>query len=180
MIRGNKRIDTIYKENAMKLLLHSRETSSIFGKLKLVLTYVVLLGITLNFWGITLNAVVVMANNNIMPVISEHEDVIVGNVGTERQFITDGKLMFLSDRHRIVFPEIEDVIPTKGIGKPIRWWAKQLDYPIEGGISIVSVGDLMRWSGTILFLSLISLLILSIPNHAAMNIRVTGNWRGQQ
>ena len=99
--------------------------------------------------------------------------------GTQRAYVEDGKLLFLSDRIRIHFTSIEDSIPSGFAGKALRWWIKHLNFPAEGGLNIVSIGDLMRWAGTLLFLPLLPILVFLIPFRARANVRRYGNWRGK-
>ncbi len=138
----------------------------------------VMFGFSLNFWGINANGIVTLANNQTMPVVNDKFDLIMPQAGTERAYVEDGKLLFLADRIRIHFSAIEDQIPSGVAGKAARWWIKHLDYPAEGGLNIVSVGDLMRWVGTLLFLPLLPLLVILIPFRARANVRRYGNWRG--
>ena len=141
-----------------KELMLSRERTTM-GLVDMTLTLLVIIGLALNAWGIVMNGAVVEANNGVMPVIVEIPGIITTNTGTPREFVDDGKLLLLADRVRIDFPDWEGKIPHGAAGSAIRWWGKWLDYPFEGGVNIVSVGDLSRWTGTILFLLGNALLI---------------------
>ncbi len=138
----------------------------------------VMFGFSLNFWGINANGIVTLANDQTMPVISDKLDVILPQAGTERAYLPQGELLFLADRIRIHFVAIEDRIPNGIVGKAARWWITHLDFPAEGGLNIVSIGDIMRWVGTLLFLPLLPFLVILIPFRARSNMRTYGNWRG--
>lgn len=139
--------------------LKLRRERSTWGFVDTALTLLVVIGLALNAWGIVMNGVVIEANNGVMPVIVEIPGIIITNTGTPREFVDDGKLLLLADRVRIDFPDWEDKIPHGAAGSTIRWWGKWLAYPFEGGVNIVSIGDLSRWTGTILFLLGNALLI---------------------
>ena len=160
------------------MLLKLQAVKSRGEKFMLGFALFVMFGFSLNFWGIDANGIVTLANNNTMQVISDKFDLFIPQAGTERAYVEDGKLLFLSDRIRIHFTDIQDHIPSGFAGKAARWWIKHLDFPSEGGLNIVSIGDLMRWVGTLLFLPLLPLLVVLIPFRARANIRRHGNWRG--
>ena len=148
-------------------------------KFLLGLTLFVLFGFSLNFWGINANGLVVLSNDNIMPVVTDHKAMIIPGEGTPRLFVPDGNFLLLADRIPINFPSIEDRVPSGFVGKIFHWWSKHLDFPSEGGLNLVSIGDLMRWVGTILFLPLLPILVILIPIRARANMRTYGNWRGK-
>ena len=148
-------------------------------KFMLAFALFVMFGFSLNFWGINANGIVTIANNQTMPVVSEKFDLIMPQSGTERAYLEDGRLLLLADRFRIDFPQIEDHIPSGPFGRALHWWITHLNYPAEGGLNIVSIGDVMRWVGTILFLPLLPLLVILIPFRARANMRMYGNWRGK-
>lgn len=118
----------------------------------MILALIVATGIVLSAWGVVANFTVVAANNGVMPVISSRPGFIIDTGGTPRRFVPNGKLLFLADRVRIDFPDWEKHIPGGSVGQAINWWGKWLEYPFDGGIYIVSIGDIFRWSGSILFL----------------------------
>ncbi|OGZ19359.1 MAG: hypothetical protein A2494_02555 [Candidatus Lloydbacteria bacterium RIFOXYC12_FULL_46_25] len=136
------------------------EEISLWGKLDLTITLFLILGLALNSWGIVFNAVTVMANDDTMPVITTKHVVLLENEGVPRILTNKGNLLLLADRIEIDFPDIERHIPRGHTGKAVRWWGKWLNYPFEGGKNFVSCGDLMRWSGSALFLIMIPLIIL--------------------
>ncbi len=139
--------------------LNLRRERTKWGFVDTALTLLVVIGLALNAWGVVMNGIVVEVNDGVMPVIVDIPGIITTNAGTPRQFVDDGKLLILADRVRIDFPNWEDEIPRGAIGSAIRWWGKWLDYPFEGGVNIVSIGDLCRWLGTVLFLLSNALLI---------------------
>jgi hypothetical protein len=122
----------------------------------------VLLGIALSFGGISLNGLVRIANGGSMPIIGE-PDVLVNVDERQRHYVKegDGKLLFLADCIRINFPEVR--LPDKKSWAKLYEFAKLLDYPLEGGPNLVSIGDLMRWIGAVLLLLIIPLILLRIP-----------------
>ncbi|OGZ06056.1 MAG: hypothetical protein A2845_01420 [Candidatus Lloydbacteria bacterium RIFCSPHIGHO2_01_FULL_49_22] len=123
-----------------------------WGLVDTMLALLVVTGLALNAWGIVMNGVVVEVNDGVMPVISETPGFIMTNYGTPRKFVSDGKLLFLADHIRVDFPDWEKYIPEGAPGIAIRWWGKWLDYPFEGGVNLVSIGDICRWMGSLLFL----------------------------
>lgn len=159
------------------IMLHPVKT---FGeRVSLAITIIGILGITLNFWGIVFNGIVVIANDDVMPVMTEASNVSPDQPGTKRQAMTEGNLMLLSDRFLIDFPSIDEQIPNGYPGKATRWWAKYTLYPTDGGKYFVSIGDVMRWTGTILFLLLVPLVITLIPFQISSALRSGRNWRGR-
>ena len=109
-----------------------------------LLVLFMIVAICMYFWGTTLNGVVALANGGSMPVDGE-PDVFTGNSNIPHHFIKDGdaKLLFLGDVIKIRFPEIK--IPERGLGSKLSEVAKLVDYPVEGGLNYVSIGDLLRW-----------------------------------
>ena len=118
----------------------------------------VILGLALNAWGIVSNGVVVMANGGTMPVVvgetSEHIlHIIAENMGGYQHSVTSqGQLLFLADIFRINFHDVTPYVPNGIFGRAVMWWSKWLDFPIDGGLNFVSIGDLMRWIGSANFL----------------------------
>lgn len=121
-----------------------------------------ILGIALFFVGTSLNMLVLFANGGSMPVVSKADFIVVTD-GRPRHHADVGSanLLFLADHIVIDFPEIP--LPKGKTGEWIGEAVHLVDYPIEGGLNIVSVGDLMRWGGVALFLLMIPLLLVRIP-----------------
>lgn len=137
----------------------------------LTITLIVIIGLGAYYWGIAFNALIVTLNDGTMPVISERPGIIVNDSGVLRQFAdNDSKLLFLADRFRIDFPAIETRIPKGVAGDAFRFWATYTDYPVEGGVNIVSIGDMLHWGGSALFLFGLPLLFCRIPFHARKRI----------
>ena len=149
-------------------MFHPTETA--LGRLSLKVVFVVLLGVALNYWGIASNAFVVQMNNGAMPVLLNDDGLLVTMITEDhemtRHIARDGNFMLLADRFRIEFPSIKDRIPGGMLGNAIHWWANYLLYPIEYGVYFVSIGDLMRWLGSALFLVATPVLVLLIPFQA--------------
>lgn len=133
-----------------------------WNHIDLVVTLLLILGLALNAWGIVLNATVTIVNNDTMPVITETYIVLLENRGTPRLILSEGNLLLLADRIRIDFPDIQKSIPGEPLSSVVHWWSKWLCYPLEGGLYMVSIGDCMRWSGTIIFLLMIPLILVAI------------------
>lgn len=120
-------------------------------------------GIAMYFWGTTLNGIVSIANNGSMPIDGE-PDVFVSHNEIPRHFAKEGgsaKLLFLSDRIRVDFPEVK--IPKGKLGEVFQEIAVLLDYPLEGGLHRISIGDMLRWVGATLFFFFTFLLLVRIP-----------------
>ncbi|GEM_PF-5096899 len=132
-----------------------------WGYIDTAMVLLVLIGLALNAWGIVMNGVVVIVNNDVMPVITDKPIIILTDYGTPRKFVPDGKLLMLADRIIFDFPVWNGYVPDGISGKIIHWWGKYLDYPLEGGLNIVSIGDICRWIGSILFLLVTPIIILS-------------------
>jgi hypothetical protein len=148
-------------------------------KLLITILYLILIGVSLNYWGTVANAVVLFENGGIMPIVTGGEkNYILLNDGSRREFMEEGKLLFLADRFLIDFPVWENSIPDGMAGKAIQTWITYLDYPIEGGTNIVSAGDIMRWAGSALFLLLLPLLIFAIPLAVIASMSMGESWRG--
>lgn len=143
----------------LKNTLSLTRDHTMWGLVDTILTLLVVVGLALNAWGIVMNAVVVEANDGVMPVIFDQPALITTDYGTPRRFVHDGKLLFLADTIAINFPNLEKYIPEGRSGNPITWWGKWLDYPFEGGLNLVSIGDISRWVGSLLFLTGNMLLI---------------------
>lgn len=138
----------------------------------LLLTMFVVIGLALNAWGVVMNAVVVEANDGVMPVVLDEPEIIIQSEGTPRLFVPGGKLLVLADRIRIDFPNWEKHIPSGVVGAPIVWWGKWLGYPLEGGLYIVSIGDACRWLGSLMFLLGNAILIPLVLWRLKKNARV--------
>lgn len=134
---------------------------STWARADIFITLLLILGLTLNAWGIVFNATVVMANKDTMPVITEQPIFLLKNNGVPRVLTNEGNLLLLADRIKINFPDMRKHVPSGPMGIAVRWWSKWLDYPLEGGLNMVSVGDLMRWSGSIIFLLMIPIIIIA-------------------
>ena len=145
-----------------ELRLSRKNARSPQSRTDLMVTLVLILGLALNAWGIVFNGAVVITNNDTMPVVTERPIVLLENSGVPRTLISEGNLLLLADRIRINFPDIRTSVPGGYLGKSVRWWSKWLDYPLEGGLNMVSIGDLMRWSGTAVFLLLIPVILVRI------------------
>lgn len=153
-----------------------------WGKLDLLVTMLFVIGLALNAWGVVANGLVCEMNGGVMPVfmtdsplaVLAEEDRHNHRIVDEGQMIPASdrlgqeiRLAALSDWIKIDFPDLTASVPKDHLGKMVRWWAKWLDYPLEGGVNMVSIGDLMRWSGTACFLLLFVLLIPLIVRRIA-------------
>jgi hypothetical protein len=128
------------------------------------LAVLVVIGIAMHFWGVALNAAVMLANGGSMPVIGlTAMDLVMNDDGLKRRAVFDGnaKYPLLADRLRIDLPDI--AVTGKAPGKIVSKWAELLDYPLEAGEYIASIGDILRWLGSALFLVMLPVLIVRIP-----------------
>jgi len=140
-------------------------------KFDLAVTLLFLFGICLHYWGITANMVVTTVNNNMMPVITESHTIIIPDQGIFQHTTETGNLILLSDWIRIDFPFIENEIPDGNFGNAFRWWTTYFGYPTDGGIYMVSIGDLMRWTGgSLIFILLTPLVMFLIPRRMYLNL----------
>lgn len=131
-------------------------------RVDLSVTALLLCGICLHYWGIVANMIVIAANNNAMPVIVEPGEMIVPDQGVFMDTTRSGNLLLLSDWVRIDFPHIEDTIPEGKIGEAFTWWAIHLRYPLAGGVYMVSIGDMMRWLGSLILICITPVVVLLI------------------
>ena len=139
-----------------------RSTKSFWGRFDRLLVFCMILGIGMSYWGISLNGMVIAANNGSMPITSE-PDVLVNTDGVARHYAKEGsaELLILADRTRIYFEEIKT---REGwLWGRFNEWARWVKYPIEGGLNMVSIGDILHWAGSALYLLIIPLLCLRIP-----------------
>lgn len=134
-----------------------------FYKLGYGLALIVILGLALNFWGAVLNQSALLLNDNKMPVAESvfiqiaDNDKIVHKSASET---TSGYILI--DWIPIHFSEIKQ--PENSFLSFVHHvYAVYLNYPVEGGLNMVSIGDLMRWIGATLFLLFLVPLILTIP-----------------
>lgn len=132
-------------------------------RLDLSLALAMMNAIALFFWGTAFNAAVVIANGGSMPVT--HDDIIINIVSSDGRARhsareNEARLTYLTDRLTIRFPAV--TIPDNSAGDVLHTVAKLVDYPVEGGLNIVSVGDLLRWMGTGLGLIMLPLLLIRI------------------
>lgn len=123
-----------------------------WGAIDTLIVSLVIIGLGLHAWGIVMNAVVVIANNGIMPVVYNEPLLLIPEPGIIHQQMSNGSMLLLSDWIRIDFPDWQKHIPTGTTGAAIHWWGKFLNYPFAGGVNFVSIGDLSRWAGSLLFL----------------------------
>ena len=75
---------------------------------------------------------------------------------------SDANVPWLVDRFEINFQEIS-VSDKMLFGKVFHYWESNTNYPVEGGINAVSIGDLMVWFGTALFPFLFLIIIVRLP-----------------
>ncbi len=127
-----------------------------------VLTLTVLFGLILYFWGIVFNQTALLLNDNKMPVVVQGDRKISSD--REIHKIADETVVgyFLIDWIPVRFTEIkkpENLI----LNNVYHVYERYLNYPVEGGLNMVSVGDLMIWIGSTLFLLFLVPLILIIP-----------------
>lgn len=128
-----------------------------------MLMMVFLLGVVLHFWGSTLNAVVLVANNGSMPVweIGPLEEIPNGEVRWHDATKRESKLALLNDRIHI---DLHDVrIQWKPFRITVETWAKFFNCPLKQGRYMASVGDLMFWAGSVLFLLMLPPILVRIP-----------------
>lgn len=134
--------------------------NTFWGHIDTMLVMTMLIALSLFSWGTFFNALVVEVNNGVMPVISS--DFLMPTGGTPREFVDDGKLMLLADRFTAHFPDVSRYIPGGLLGGIANWWGTALGYEFEGGLWVVSLGDIFRWVGSLLFLFTNLLLVASI------------------
>ena len=127
-----------------------------------LIAFLLIFGVAVYAIGWSLNALVLTVNHWSMPICGE-PDVLVNTDVKKRHYAKEGsaELLFLADCIRIDFPKIP--IRRSKLLKPYYAFAVWLDYPLEGGPNMFSVGDLMRWVGAGLFLLMIPLILLRIP-----------------
>jgi hypothetical protein len=125
------------------------------------LIILILLGIFIYCLGTFSNYLVITTNNGKFPAVIYENELLEKTI--IHQIKNDNhNLIFLSDIFRIHFPIINE--PDDFYLKSIfLWYKKNLDYPFEGGLNIVSIGDILRWIGSALFLFLLGPLIIRIP-----------------
>ena len=134
-----------------------------FHKLGYGLALIVILGLALNFWGVVLNQSALLLNDNKMPVAESVFIQIADNDKIVHKSVDENTRGYiLIDWIPIRFSEINR--PQNEILNFVyKVYEVYLNYPVEGGLNLVSIGDLMRWIGATLFLLFLIPLILTIP-----------------
>ncbi len=134
----------------------------IFHKVGFSFAAIVIFGIAVMFWGFAFNQLALVLNDGKMPVVITERYHISSD---ERHKVIDATTrgIFFIDWIPIHFNEIKEPNNTalKLIYKNV--YGKFLNYPIEGGMNYVSIGDLMIWFGASVFLLFLGPLILMIP-----------------
>ncbi len=140
------------------------------NKLDWLSATLMLLGVSMYFWGTAMNMVVVVANNGSMPIIEVVASSVISDHDEKARHVTTSehsKFVLLGDRIQVDFPDVHVMWePFLGIADK---WAELTDYPPDGGTNMVSVGDLTRWIGSALFLFMIPILLVRIPFRLAQD-----------
>lgn len=132
-----------------------------WARLDYVIILLMLIGFSFNYLGTSLNHFAVIQNNGEMPVISN--EMIVDDVGPIKHKLVeyDARVPWLVDRFEIKFSIVK--LPDSYASNAINWWGRWANYPIEGGLNVVSIGDIFKWFGSALFLLFLIPLIIRIP-----------------
>lgn len=131
--------------------------TSFWRKIDVILVIGVFFGVLICWTGILANKLTLHLNDGKFPVvISETEYIVPTERNTHVEATSKSKAVIFSDWIRLDFPEINND------NFVFKWWAKGLNYPIEGGLNIVSIGDVMMWFGSAMFLVFLGPLILRI------------------
>ena len=132
-------------------------TSSFWKKVDVILVIGVFFGVLICWSGIISNRLTLHLNDGKFPVVlSEGQYIIPTERNIHVEAEASSKAVIFSDWIRMDFKEINS---NNAI---FKWWAKGLNYPIEGGLNIVSIGDLMMWFGSATFLIFLGPLIIRI------------------
>ena len=120
--------------------------------------------ISLNYFGHVFNVIAITHNGGQMPVINRQS--LQGGMNNMDLVIKHNQnpnvnIPWLVDRFEINFPII-NVAEDTALGTAFHYWESKTNYPIEGGINIVSIGDLMRWVGTALFPFLFIIILIRL------------------
>lgn len=126
--------------------------AGILATIDMFIALLVLFGLGLHAWGIVMNASVVMVNDGVMPVVYDEPLFLIPEPGIIHRQMSEGNMLLFSDWIRVDFPDWRKHIPSGITGTMIHWWGKYLNYPFEGGINFVSIGDICRWLGSLMFL----------------------------
>jgi hypothetical protein len=131
------------------------------SKLNYIITFIFVFGLLLHFWGIVFNQAAVILNDGKMPVaifyVDESlDDKVIKHKSTDETT----NVKFLTDWIQIRFPEIKR--PDNQLKYVYDFYGVILNYPVEGGLNMVSIGDIMRWVGTTVFLLFLLPLIIMI------------------
>lgn len=136
-------------------------TESVVDRL---LAITMLLGLALYFWGTALNMTVVIANNGSMHVVEEVEGSAILDYDEKARHIADAssaKLILLGDLFQVDLPDMR--VQSNLFQQVIDTWGELLNYPPKGGMNLVSIGDIMRWTSSALFLFMLPFLFVRIP-----------------
>ncbi len=109
------------------------------------------IAINLPIIGAICNVTVVSVNNG-MPVA--HHSIQPSGPHNHHTLTSDSKLTFLADIFIVDFPVIEN--------KLAKHWGINVNYPIEGGLNAISIGDIFIWLGTALTVILLPLILLRL------------------
>lgn len=134
----------------------------IFNKIGACLTFIVIFGVALSILGVICNNIALVLNDGKMPVDIETIHFLES---IERHKVKDNTVRgeFFIDRFTIRFPKIEKTNNVIGNFIQEKVYGTYLNYPVEGGLNVVSIGDIMIWIGTSLFLLFLLPLIVIIP-----------------
>jgi len=115
------------------------------------LVFVLLFSILLPVFGAISNVTVVSVNGG-MPV--DHPAIDASDRFNHHTLTDDSKLTFLADIFIVDFPIIEH--------KLVKRWGLNVNYPVEGGLNAISIGDIFIWLGTALTMVLLPLILLRL------------------
>jgi hypothetical protein len=134
--------------------------TSFWRKIDIILMIGVFFGVLICWTGIASNALIIHINDGKFPVVLSDDLYIIPDEKSYRNIHEEAKsttkIVILADWIYIKFPQINND------NFIFRWWARGLNYPIEGGLNIVSFGDMMMWFGSAMFLIFLGPLIIRI------------------
>lgn len=128
-----------------------------------VLIFFILAGVLAYLLGTGMNALVLHSNNGVMPSEAPEMSLLEPEKGFPRGYATkETRYRFLGDTALIDFENIDNALPANALGRSVLWWGRVLDYPLEGGMNFISLGDMLRFGGSALFLLLLPVLLIRL------------------
>ena len=126
-----------------------------------------LFGLSMHFWGSAMNALVIVANNGSMPVWPMPLTEVSSGAGWFDATNQTVNLSLLGDWMWLGLPDVW--VRWELLQEAIESWAGIVNYPLKRGIYAASIGDMLFWSGSLLFLLVIPPLLTRIPFRLAQD-----------